>query len=233
MNSSPPDDRSHIADYAGQVIRETSHVHLNLEQDVILTTEDKMRLVLSEHLVKIERKKGWIAPLGIVVTIAVVFSSATFRDFIISKDAWTAVFVLGGVGALAWLVVAVIRALCTPAESVDNVIMRIKRSAISTPRPLGAQPSSMSGADNMPMVDNTLRIISATYGAQGRLTDVTSILAGKVSGNRIAMVVSNKNLGGDPIRNAIKELLVKYKHAGQLYMVKVPEGQTLLLPPPE
>jgi hypothetical protein len=48
--ANPPAEQSRVTDVAVQVIQKISHVHLNLEQNFIFTTEDKMRLCLKDYI---------------------------------------------------------------------------------------------------------------------------------------------------------------------------------------
>jgi len=57
-----------------------SSVSLNVSQNLIITTEDKVRLCLSEHLDRMQKRRGWIAPLGILVTILLTLITSTFRN---------------------------------------------------------------------------------------------------------------------------------------------------------
>jgi hypothetical protein len=77
----------------------------------------------------------------------------------------------------------------------------------------------------------TLRITKAMYGDGRRMRDVASVLAGRISGNRLEMAVTNENLGGDPAPAVKKSIVVDYEYNGQPSSVTVAEGQTLVLPP--
>ena len=83
-----------------------SDVHLNVSQEVIVTTEDKIRLCLSKHLNRMEKKKNWIAPLGILLTVIVTLSTSDFSDKLFKAATWQAVFVISGVVSFIWLIIA-------------------------------------------------------------------------------------------------------------------------------
>ena len=55
---------------------------------------------LTEALAKVEQRDAWAAPAGILATIVVVFPTATFQDFVISKDTWRAMFIIAAVLSL-------------------------------------------------------------------------------------------------------------------------------------
>ena len=103
-------------------------VHSNLEQEVIQITEDKLRLVLNEHLAHCEQRKAWIAPLGIVITIITVFAASSFKDAFFKSETWEAAFLISGLLCTGWLVWAIVHAWKSP--SVGDVIEKVKnRSA--------------------------------------------------------------------------------------------------------
>lgn len=104
------------------------NVHSNLDQEVIQVTEDKLRLVLNEHLTQVEKKNGWIAPLGIVITIVTLFTTATFKDAFFKAATWEAIFLLSGLLSLAWLMKAAYVAFSSP--SVDAVVEKIKNKSV-------------------------------------------------------------------------------------------------------
>jgi hypothetical protein len=110
--SSPPHDADPtriLMGFASQFMQNTSKVYSNLGQEIIITTEDKIRLCLIEHLSRMEKKNAWVAPLGILLTIIIVFPTTTFREFLfLSADTWKAIFVMAGLMAIVWL----IRTIC-------------------------------------------------------------------------------------------------------------------------
>lgn len=114
---------------ADQIARDTK-VHINLGQDAIVITEDKVRLVLMTHLRKLETKRRWIAPLGLLVAIVTAFATANFKDaFGLKAATWEAIFILAGVASLIWTVVAIVISIRAP--SVDDVVSEMKREAKS------------------------------------------------------------------------------------------------------
>src|SRR5215472_16241117 len=71
-----------------------------------------------------------------------------------------------------------------------------------------------------PIAENdsaNLEILHATYGAEGRRADVTSIVRAAATGNQLQFAVSNGALGGDPAPGLHKNLLVIYRWNGIRY----------------
>jgi hypothetical protein len=251
MNN-PPEAKAQIAGAAGEVIQRASRVHLNLGQDVIVTTEDKMRLCLRDHLAILEKRKAWIAPLGIFATLVVIFPTTTFKDFCyLTADTWKALFIFAGVFAFLWTGLALYRA--RQSSSIDNVIQNLKAKAI--PDEEGDAPGlviqkATSGQNNMlPDVaerdaarpretrDGTLVILAAMYGVEDmhertdKRIDVTEWLKAKMQDGRIEITVNNAVMGKDPAPFEEKYLWVQYSVDGKTGLDQmVGQGKVLCLP---
>ncbi|WP_374277869.1 hypothetical protein [Azonexus sp.] len=113
----------------GQFVHETvevTAVHGNLTQEVIKITVDKLKLILRDHIQNMERKRDWIAPLGILATMLVVFPTTEFKQFAgLKAEVWQAIFIIAVIANIAWLVRTLWIAYKSP--SVEGVIETIKR----------------------------------------------------------------------------------------------------------
>jgi len=110
---------------ATQIVQNTT-LHLNLSQEAIVITEDKVRLCLIQHLGKIEARKEWIAPAGVVLTLLITFATTTFRDFGLKADVWQAMFVIATLLSVVWLLRAIWRAWKAP--TVADVVLEMKQA---------------------------------------------------------------------------------------------------------
>lgn len=104
-------------------------VHSNLDQAVIQITEDRLHLVLKDHLTLAEERKAWIGPLGILIAIITAFVTADFRDFYLKAPVWQAIFLISGVLSFGWLARSIYQS--TKAPSLESIIEKIKRSESS------------------------------------------------------------------------------------------------------
>lgn len=100
-------------------------VYLNVSQNVIVITEDKLRLELADSVKKMERKNVWIAPLGILITLSLSFVTTDFRDFGLKASTWQAVFIIAAIIALGWLIISIIRH--TNSLTIDELINNLKK----------------------------------------------------------------------------------------------------------
>src|ERR1022692_5302643 len=76
-----------VDDLEGPIVKliQITSIDANLKQEIFITTVDKARNSLKEALANVEQRNAWAAPAGILATIVVVFPTAAFQDFIISK----------------------------------------------------------------------------------------------------------------------------------------------------
>lgn len=126
-NPSPPASQTRIVTdaLASEIVQNTT-LHLNLAQNAIVTTEDKLRLCLIEHLRGLEAKGKWVAPAGILATIVAAFATTSFHDFYLDAATWRALFLVAGLVDAAWLLRSVVQTLRSPR--LDDVVNEIKKA---------------------------------------------------------------------------------------------------------
>lgn len=229
-NKTPPIGQAEIVSFAGALIQKTSKIYLNLGQEFILTTDDKVRLCLNKHLSRMEKGRAWMTPLAILLTILIVFPTTTFQPFVCSAETWEAVFIISGLICFGWVVSSIRQARVS--TSIDDIMADIKRTAIAHETSPAIEVPSVKAKANLLTGDTQreLCVVSATYGAKGQRVDVTDILKSRVTGGKLQLYVSNDNLGGDPIKGVPKALKVTYSHAGETHTVEITEHKTLSLP---
>jgi len=112
----------------GQLV-DISEVHLNVTQEVIITTEDKINLCLSQHLKRIERKRSWIAPFGILIAIVLTFVTSSFKENVLqlNADTWRAIFIIAGLICFVWLIRSIIEAI--KSLKVEDIVEKLKKSS--------------------------------------------------------------------------------------------------------
>ncbi|TFF38138.1 hypothetical protein [Pseudomonas sp. RIT623] len=101
-------------------------VHENTSQELISITSDKLKLALLEHLRCIEDMKAWQTPASLVVAVALVFATSTFKDsFGIKGDVWLAFFMFLMAAFVVWLALSLLK--LRRRSSIDALIEAIKR----------------------------------------------------------------------------------------------------------
>ncbi|MDA3838637.1 MAG: hypothetical protein PF574_06615 [Candidatus Delongbacteria bacterium] len=106
---------------------EVTKVHGDLSQQIIQITVDKLSLILLKHAVTFEKRKAWITPLGIFVTILIVLLTSTFKEFLCSAETWSAIFIISAGLTFLWLVKAIVTA--RKSESIEDLIEKIKQQS--------------------------------------------------------------------------------------------------------
>jgi len=127
MSSATPPPAAQIVTsaLASELARQTK-VHLNLGQETIIITEDKVRLCLMMHLKSMEARNTWVAPAGILATIVASFLSSSFRDFVLDASTWRALFIVAALLSLGWLAASLRRAWRAP--TIEDVVAKMKHA---------------------------------------------------------------------------------------------------------
>lgn len=113
-------------------IKENDKLYQNTDQELILTTKDKLKIVLMESEKSIGEKKSWIAPLGVFLSTLIALVSSTFKEWIFSADVWCAIFfivcAISGIFALIYGIKAIKnRKLGNIDSIIENIIKESKK----------------------------------------------------------------------------------------------------------
>ena len=103
---------------------EVDQLYLNVSQRVIVTTEDKIKLCLGKHFKNVEKKREWLTPLSLLVTIIIVFATSNFKAYILSAATWEAIFVILGIVCFAWFILTIKNAFQN--IKIENIIDELK-----------------------------------------------------------------------------------------------------------
>lgn len=97
------------------------------EDNIIILTEDKVRVRLMEYQARRDAKDAWIAPLSVFVTLIAALAASTFNRtlFGIPASVWEAGFWLGSAGTFVWLAIAGVRAVLQ-RTTLDRLIEQLK-----------------------------------------------------------------------------------------------------------
>ncbi len=112
-------------DFQGEVI-----IHKNLSQDVVLTTEDKLRLALIQHRETLNSRAEWLGAgtlaLSFLSTLLLTTPKAVGP---ISGSTWQAVYFIFFVLAFARFINILVKMYVNRKKAtIDYVIKRIKQS---------------------------------------------------------------------------------------------------------
>ncbi len=117
-----------------QKFRETNTIHWNLEQDTIITTEDKLSLCLYKNIDRLDVKRKWWTPSALLVTLILALTTTEFKDqFTIPAATWQAIFLILTGASLIWAVVAIWKAVRVKV-SVESIVSEIKPQPAEFPQ---------------------------------------------------------------------------------------------------
>jgi hypothetical protein len=112
-------------DFKGEVI-----VHKNLTQDVVLTTEDKLKLALIQHREVLISRSEWLGSATLALSFLSSLLLTNFKDIgPLTADTWRAVYLIFFLLAFARLLNVLYKMYVNRKKaSVDYVIKMIKQS---------------------------------------------------------------------------------------------------------
>jgi hypothetical protein len=144
--TAPPKEQAQMVEYTGELFLKDSRFYFNVGQDFVVTTEDKIRLCLINHLSQSEKRNAWATPLGILLTLLIVFPTTTsFQKFVVSADTWQAVFIIATFLSFLWFIKSLWESKGSPpireffvsfwqetGSTIDDIVVTIKQTAIAT-----------------------------------------------------------------------------------------------------
>ena len=113
-------------------------LYVNVSQQVIITTEDKIKLCLNKHIKLAEKRREWVAPFTLMIAIITIFITSTFKSFLFSSETWQAIFTIIGLGSLIWF-----------GMTIKNAFKKINIDIIIYEMKLGDKTRSLSSESKL------------------------------------------------------------------------------------
>jgi hypothetical protein len=103
-------------------------IHKNVKQEIIITTADKIKLVLINTKEILTAQRDWWTPFGLLISFITTLCTAEFKDaFGLTKEFWHAIFVLLTLGSAIWLLKSFYKLYKNwGKDNLDNIIENIK-----------------------------------------------------------------------------------------------------------
>ena len=76
----------------------------NISSTIICVSEDKLELLLKEFCSDVEKKREFVTPLSLILTIIATLTTATFKDTIIPASVAQAIFIIVLAICCVWLI---------------------------------------------------------------------------------------------------------------------------------
>ena len=102
-------------------------VHVNVTQQLIVTTDDKLLLWLRELTDRRRRSNDWVLPASLLLAIVLTFSTTEFRNFVVSAETWQALFLIAAFLLSIWLASCLLR--LQHRKDLSEEIEQLKRSS--------------------------------------------------------------------------------------------------------
>ena len=112
----------------GSELSKNLTIHKNVKQEIIITTADKIKLVLLNTKESLVARRDWWTPFGLLLSFVATLTTAEFRDTLtLSKEFWRAIFVLLTIGSTIWLIYSFYNLYQNwGKDNLDNIIEKIK-----------------------------------------------------------------------------------------------------------
>lgn len=113
------------------LMNESSNIHANLSQDVVIITEDKLELCLIKHQNTLKAKSDWKTPVALFATLVPVLLTADFKESMgIPSETWTAIFIISCIITVFWSLTTLYQAYKVKnAGDLKKIISDIKKSS--------------------------------------------------------------------------------------------------------
>ena len=112
----------------GDEIHNNSTIYTNVNQDIIITTEDKIKLVLIKTKETLKSQRDWLSPLGLTLSFITTLCTSEFKDsFGLNKEFWKAIFVILTFATTIWFFIAIYKLYKHwGCDDLDKIIKQIK-----------------------------------------------------------------------------------------------------------
>ena len=112
----------------GDELSKNLTIHKNVKQEIIITTSDKIKLVLINTREILTAQRDWWTPFGLLISFITTLCTAEFKDaFGLTKEFWHAIFVLLTLGSAIWLLKSFYKLYKNwGKDNLDNIIENIK-----------------------------------------------------------------------------------------------------------
>lgn len=109
-------------------------VHKSLDQEVVVTTVDKVRLCLLENQECLKTRREWVTPLSLFLTLLASLFATEFKDFGLAAPVWEAIFVLGAAASAVWFLIGAVSAWRNrTAGGVEQIVEELKAHTVVDP----------------------------------------------------------------------------------------------------
>lgn len=103
-------------------------VHTNISQDVIVISEDRLKLKLIGYEQCKKKLDNWVSPLAIFITSIVTLITTDFKKaLLLSGEVWNAIFVILTIVTFVWFLISLSHIIGNKKITIDFIIDEIKK----------------------------------------------------------------------------------------------------------
>ena len=84
-------------------------VHKQLNQEVVITTVDKIKLCLFKNRDCLSSKKDWLLPLSLFITLITTLVAASFNNYILKQEVWESIYIIASFICFVWLLISLLK----------------------------------------------------------------------------------------------------------------------------
>ena len=112
----------------GDELSKNLTIHKNVKQEIIITTADKIKLVLISTKQILAAQRDWWTPTGLLISFVTTLSTADFKEtFGVAKEFWHALFVILTFASAIWLIQTLYRLYKNwGQDDLEKIIEKIK-----------------------------------------------------------------------------------------------------------
>ncbi|MFS0689405.1 hypothetical protein AB1K89_09190 [Sporosarcina sp. 179-K 8C2 HS] len=116
-----------------ELVQESSVIHTNVGQQIVVVTEDKLELCLIKHQNTLKARNDWKTPVGIFLALSSSLVATEFTEFLtLPAETWQAFFILGSAITGIWSVIAIIKAVNSKdSGNISKIISELKKNQSS------------------------------------------------------------------------------------------------------
>lgn len=105
----------------------------NYSSGLIVISKDKLENILMKHRQALS-SSSLATPFSIAITIIITLVTTNFKDYLISAEQWSIIFILGLIGSSAWMAYAIYKKWkLRKHTSLESLIEKIKKDEAGGP----------------------------------------------------------------------------------------------------
>jgi hypothetical protein len=199
----------------GDELSKNLTIHKNVKQEIIITTADKIKLVLISTREILRSQRDWWTPAGLLLSFIATLVTADFKDALtLTKEFWHAIFVILTIASSVWLIISLYKLLKNWGQ--DDLSMIIEQIKVKNTEPVIQGNEGITQENSQIVITKGINILSATYEWPTGQIDLTEKIKEFVLKGILTITVDPATFGiPDPAFGIVKTLKIHCKIDGK------------------